>query len=135
MIKALIFDLDNTLIDRQRAFREMLHREFSKITDDVDLINKMVEDIIVWDKNGEVSRDITFNMWKDKYSFVKPTPEELSTSWSNESGKVAYLYPDVRETLSKLKGNIKNSYAVFDHCLYVYCVSPYFVLYGIFIIL
>ena len=107
MIKALIFDLDNTLIDRQRAFREMLHREFSKITDDVDLINKMVEDIIVWDKNGEVSRDITFNMWKDKYGFVKPTPEELSTSWSNESGKVAYLYPDVRETLSKLKGKYK----------------------------
>ena len=34
MIKALIFDLDNTLIDRQRAFREMLHREFYKITDD-----------------------------------------------------------------------------------------------------
>ena len=36
---------------------------------------------------------------------------------------------------TELKGNIKNSYAVFDHCLYVYCVSPYFVLYGIFIIL
>ena len=35
----------------------------------------------------------------------------------------------------ELKGDIKNSYAVFDHCLYVYCVSPYFVLYGIFIIL
>ena len=34
MIKALIFDLDNTLIDRQRAFSEMLQREFSKITDD-----------------------------------------------------------------------------------------------------
>ena len=34
-----------------------------------------------------------------------------------------------------LKGDIKNSYAVFDHCLYVYCVLPYFVLYGIFIII
>ena len=26
MIRALIFDLDNTLIDRQRAFSEMLER-------------------------------------------------------------------------------------------------------------
>ena len=103
MIKALIFDLDNTLIDRQKAFREMLVREFSKITENSDLINKMTDDIISWDKNGEVSRDITFSMWKDKYNFQNPTPEQLSVSWSNESGKVAYLYPDVRETLTKLK--------------------------------
>lgn len=103
MIKALIFDLDNTLIDRQKAFREMLVREFSKITENSDLINKMTDDIISWDKNGEVSRDIAFSMWKDKYNFQNPTPEQLSASWSNESGKVAYLYPDVRETLTKLK--------------------------------
>lgn len=107
MIKALIFDLDNTLIDRQRAFSEMLQREFSKITNDKILIDTMVADIISWDRNGEVSRDITFQMWKDKYNFPNPTPEELSASWSNESGRVAYLYPDVRETLSKLKEKYK----------------------------
>ena len=107
MIRALIFDLDNTLIDRQRAFSEMLEREFSKVTADKNLISCMVKDIILWDKNGEVSRDITFQMWKDKYKFNNPTPEELSASWSNESGKVAYLYPDVRETLTKLKEKYK----------------------------
>ena len=46
-------------------------------------------------------------MWKDKYKFNNPTPEELSASWSNESGKVAYLSPDVRETLTKLKEKYK----------------------------
>lgn len=107
MIKALIFDLDNTLIDRQRAFREMLVREFSKITNDSELIKSMTEDIVSWDRNGEISRDITFNMWKDKYGFESPTPAELSKSWSNESGKVAYLYPDVRDTLTQLKKKYK----------------------------
>ena len=107
MIRALIFDLDNTLIDRQRAFSEMLEREFSKVTADKNLISCMVKDIILWDKNGEVSRDITFQMWKDKYKFNNPTPEELSASWLTESGTDPFLYPDVRDTLTKLNEQYK----------------------------
>ena len=56
MIKAIIFDLDNTLIDRQKAFKEMLERKFHILFDDEELIQKMINDILKWDNNGTVER-------------------------------------------------------------------------------
>ena len=47
MIKAIIFDLDNTLIDRQKAFKEMLERKFNILFDDEELIQKMINDILI----------------------------------------------------------------------------------------
>lgn len=60
MIKAIIFDLDNTLIDRQRAFKEMLDRKFHQLFEDETLIQEMIKDIIEWDNNGTVERIVVF---------------------------------------------------------------------------
>ncbi len=107
MIKAIIFDLDNTLIDRQKAFKEMLIRKFSSLFDDKKLIESMVEDIIKWDDNGTVERIIVFKKWASKYDITCITPEQLDKDWSNESGTVAFLYDDVKDTLIKLKEKYK----------------------------
>ncbi len=107
MIKAIIFDLDNTLIDRQKAFKEMLIRKFSSLFDDKKLIKSMVEDIIKWDDNGTVERIIVFKKWASKYDVTCITPEQLDKDWSNESGTVAFLYDDVKDTLIKLKEKYK----------------------------
>ncbi len=107
MIKAIIFDLDNTLIDRQKAFKEMLIRKFSSLFDDKKLIESMVEDIIKWDDNGTVERIIVFKKWASKYDVTCITPEQLDKDWSNESGTVAFLYDDVKDTLIKLKEKYK----------------------------
>ena len=103
MIKALIFDLDNTLIDRQRAFREMLYRRFKELKLDETKIDQMVDDIIKWDNNGEVPRLEVFQQWIDKYHITEIDAKTLDRQWSEESGTVAFLYDDVRETLSRLK--------------------------------
>lgn len=107
MIKAIIFDLDNTLIDRQRAFKEMLIRKFTSLFNDKKLVNDMVKDVIDWDNNGTVERIIVFKKWADKYNVTCVTPEQLDKEWSNESGSVAFLYDDVKETLIKLKEKYK----------------------------
>ncbi len=107
MIKAIIFDLDNTLIDRQKAFKEMLIRKFSSLFDDKKLIESMVEDIIKWDDNGTVERIIVFKKWASKYDVTCITPEQLDKDWANESGTVAFLYDDVKDTLIKLKEKYK----------------------------
>ena len=103
MIKAIIFDLDNTLIDRQRAFKEMLDRKFHQLFDDETLIQEMIKDIIEWDNNGTVERIVVFKKWAEKYNVTKVSPEQLDKEWSDESGSVAFLYDDVRETLTQLK--------------------------------
>jgi len=107
MIKAIIFDLDGTLIDRQKAFKEFLFNEFNKYTIDEELINSMVEDILVWDDFGRVPRSISFGKWEEKYNLKGITANELDEKWKNESGKTCYLYDDVRSTLTELKKKYK----------------------------
>ena len=107
MIKAIIFDLDNTLIDRQRAFKEMLDRKFHQLFEDETLIQEMIKDIIEWDNNGTVERIVVFKKWAEKYNVTKISAEQLDKEWSDESGSVAFLYDDVRETLTELKKKYK----------------------------
>lgn len=107
MIKAIIFDLDNTLIDRQKAFREMLDRKFHQLFEDETLIQEMIKDIIEWDNNGTVERIVVFKKWAEKYNVTKISAEQLDKEWSDESGSVAFLYDDVRETLTELKKKYK----------------------------
>ena len=103
MIKALIFDLDNTLIDRRRAFKEMLEVKFSELCDNPKLVEEMVKDTLLWDDNGTVTRDISLGNWAKKYHYDLGIAKKIGDDWSNESGKIAYLYPDVKSTLNKLK--------------------------------
>lgn len=103
MIKALIFDLDNTLIDRQRAFKEMLFVKFKELSKDETLVNQMVEDVLIWDNNGVVERKVSLGNWADKYGYSQELALKIGDDWSKTSGSIAYLYPDVRDTLTKLK--------------------------------
>ena len=107
MIKAIIFDLDNTLIDRQRAFKEMLVRKFHLLFNDEELINNMIEDIMKWDANGTVERIVVFKKWAEKYNVTCVSPEKLDNEWANESGSIAFLYDDVKDTLTHLKNKYK----------------------------
>lgn len=103
MIKALIFDLDNTLIDRQRAFEEMLFVKFKELCNDENLVKQMVKDVLIWDNNGVVERKISLGNWADKYGYNQEVALKIGDDWAATSGSIAYLYPDVRDTLSKLK--------------------------------
>lgn len=107
MIKALVFDLDNTLIDRQRAFREMLDRKFHSLFTDEEQIQQMIQDVMDWDANGTVERIVVFKKWVEKYRVTCITAEKLDADWSKESGTVAFLFDDVRNTLSILKNQYK----------------------------
>ena len=102
--KVIIFDLDNTIIDRQRAFKEMLQVKLLEALpeDKKQLIDAAVQDMMEWDKCGMVERNITFGMFCEKYDVTSTTPKELCEEWSKNSGKVVYLFDDVIETLEYL---------------------------------
>lgn len=103
MINTLIFDLDNTLIDRQRAFTEMLFLKFSELESDKETVKQMVDDVLIWDNFGAVERKVSLGNWADKYGYSQELALSIGEEWSKNSGTVAYLYPDVRETLTTLK--------------------------------
>ena len=104
-MKVIVFDLDNTLIDRQRAFTEMLKDriELTLPEDKRHLKEQAIQDILMWDDNGTVSRSVSFKKYCDKYEVTCMTSEELSTYWTTISGSVVYLFDDVIEVIAYLK--------------------------------
>ena len=104
-MKAIVFDLDNTLIDRQRAFTEMLKDriELTLPEDKKHLKEQAIQDILMWDDNGTVSRSVSFKKYCDKYEVTCMTSEELSTYWTTISGSVVYLFDDVIDVITYLK--------------------------------
>ena len=104
-MKAIVFDLDNTLIDRQRAFTEMLKDriQLTLPADKKHLKEQAIQDILMWDDNGTVSRSVSFKKYCDKYEVTCMTSEELSTYWTTISGSVVYLFDDVIEVIAYLK--------------------------------
>ncbi len=104
-IQAIIFDLDNTLIDRQRAFSEMLYKKLTHyIQGD---ITHVINDILKWDNNGTVPRLEVFKKLVEIYHISEVSAETLDQDWSKESGTTAYLFDDVLETLNYLKPKYK----------------------------
>lgn len=108
-IHAVIFDLDNTLIDRQRAFKEMLMAKLPQILPESlqAKLDSMIEDIMTWDANGTVSRLDTFTCFLNKYQITSISAKQLDEQWAKESGTTVYLFDDVIETLDYLKGRYK----------------------------
>ena len=104
-MKVIVFDLDNTLIDRQRAFTEMLKNriELTLPENKKHLKEQAIQDILMWDDNGTVSRSVSFKKYCEKYEVTCMTSEELSTYWTTISGSVVYLFDDVVEVISYLK--------------------------------
>lgn len=107
MVKAILFDLDNTLIDRQKAFKEMLYQTFSKYYNDANYVETLVCDMLSFDENGKVERIKAFEKLIDKYHLKEFTALELNSNWSKESGNVVYLFDDVLATLKVLKKKYK----------------------------
>ena len=108
-MKVIVFDLDNTLIDRQRAFTEMLKDriELTLPEDKKHLKEQAIQDILMWDDNGTVSRSVSFKKYCDKYEVTCMTSEELSTYWTTISGSVVYLFDDVIDVIAYLKAKYR----------------------------
>lgn len=101
----IVFDLDNTLIDRQRAFTEMLKERIAATLPEhkKELKDQAIRDILMWDDNGTVSRSVSFKKYCEKYEVTCMSSEELSNYWTTISGSVVYLFDDVKDTLLYLR--------------------------------
>ena len=106
--KVILFDLDNTLIDRQRIFKEMLMHKIGEYHKSVskEELEQIVNEIILWDNNGNQQRIVTFQQYIDKYN-IDVTAEELNAYWNDHSGEIIYVFEDALHTLQYLKTKYK----------------------------
>ena len=109
-ITTLLFDLDNTLIDRQLAARALMHHivdadfNTSKSTTEIEAI---VDRLMEWDEEGATPKDIVFSQYLSIYPHEGRTWEDYNRMWWNHLGEYTTPYPKAIEVLKTLKKKYK----------------------------
>lgn len=106
--KGVLFDLDNTLINRRESilmFSEKLLKKF-KLDNKVTKLEDIYSILLEKDCGGYVSRKIVFSEFIDLISWMnKPSLEAVIEFWNTEFPFCSVLFPGVYEVLEKLKAN------------------------------
>ena len=103
MIKAVLFDFDDTLGNREdyayRFYRDILEEN----TDISDPLEKEVilQDLMLWDEHGNVDKKHITDMLEKKYGIVLPYPD-FKTYWNDHLWEYTVPFADAPETLEKI---------------------------------
>jgi putative hydrolase of the HAD superfamily len=109
-ITTLLFDLDNTLIDRQLAARAlMLHivKDDFNATKSMEEIEAIVDRLMEWDDEGSTPKDIVFSQYLLHYPQSGRTWEDYNIRWWKHLGAYTTPYPQAIEVLKTLKQKYK----------------------------
>jgi putative hydrolase of the HAD superfamily len=109
-ITTLLFDLDNTLVDRQRAARLLMHKivddDFSMVKPHEE-IEAIVDLMMEWDDEGSTPKDIVFSRYLLAYPQTEKTWQEYNRKWWTNLGEYTTPYPRAIEVLATLKKKYK----------------------------
>lgn len=103
MIKAILFDFDRTIMDRDTALSNYIHEQYDRLFQ-LDNIQKeiFIEQFIKLDAKGYVWKDIVYSSlikeWDLPYSM-----EELVKDYETNFQKFAVGFPNIDLVLTKLK--------------------------------
>ena len=104
-IKCILFDLDNTLIDRQMAayltYQAIIHEDFPDFSEEEIL--KIVSEIMVWDGEGHIEKELVFTPYIEKYGIQNKTWKTYHEIWPIELPKYTIEFPDSCEVLEYVK--------------------------------
>lgn len=105
MYKAVLFDFDDTLGDRE-AYTYQLYRHFvCDLGYDPDALETevMVQDLMLWDQYGTAGMAYIESKLMEKYNPDLSRTGSLLDYWVNNIGQYAVLLPHAEETLRLLK--------------------------------
>ena len=78
-VHGLLFDLDNTLIDREAAFIRFASHFYEQHLRDATTMSleEVVARMVLWDQDGYVAREAMFAKWADEWPEAGLEPERL----------------------------------------------------------
>jgi putative hydrolase of the HAD superfamily len=122
VIKAAIFDLDGTLLNRDESVIIFIDRQYERLNKQVGHIPKemYVKRFIELDKRGYVWKDKVYQQLVDEFNIVNITSEELLQDYISEFKNNCVPFANLTQMLEVLKssnillGMITNGYGQFQ---------------------
>jgi putative hydrolase of the HAD superfamily len=122
VIKAAIFDLDGTLLNRDESIKKFIDRQYNRLNKLVGHIPKeiYVNRFIELDKRGYVWKDKVYQQLINEFNIVKITSEELLQDYISEFKNNCIPFANLTLMLEELKSNniilgiITNGYGQFQ---------------------
>ncbi len=122
MIKAAIFDLDGTLLNRDDSVKLFIAKQYERLSKQFGHIpkEKYITRFIELDKRGYVWKDKVYQQLVDEFEITELTWEELLHDYISEFKNNCVPFANLTQMLEKLKENnlllgmITNGYGQFQ---------------------
>ena len=109
-ITTILFDMDNTLIDRQLAARALMRKivddDFENLKTNAE-IERIVDRLMEWDDEGATPKDIVFSKYLEEYPQEGKHWDSYNLKWWTHLGEYTTPYPKAMEVLKALHGRYK----------------------------
>jgi putative hydrolase of the HAD superfamily len=105
MIKAVLFDLDRTLLDRDTSFRNFVVSQYERFASDLGPISqeKYVERVVALDNRGLRWKDKVYQGIVQEFDLKTLAWETLFTDFEQRIADYYLPFPQMREMLEALK--------------------------------
>ena len=107
MIKAVLFDLDGTLLNRDESLKIFVHNQYERLLNGMGHINKgkFVMRFIELDNRGYVWKDKVYKELVSEFDITKISWEELLEDYINQFKLSCQAFPNLISMLEGLKLN------------------------------
>lgn len=108
MIRAVLFDFDDTLGNREEYAYAFFKDIIEENTDITDLLEKeaVLQDLMLWDEHGNITKTHITDMLEKKYGIILPY-EDFKTYWNDHLWEYTVAFEHAEETLQILQKDYK----------------------------